>query len=269
MKNRRLLWVLAIVVTLASAVYQRMSGPTYPARGHVTLGGQEHSLRLTRTHAGAGDQPVVVSIADAVVTGEIAWRRYPTSDAWQVIPLQRSGSDLVASLPHQPVAGKLEYQVRLTRGTEKATFPERPAITRFRDEVPDTVLIPHVLAMFLAMLFSTAAGLSAWSGSPKARGEAFICIGLLLVGGFLLGPLMQKYAFGAWWTGIPFGFDLTDNKTLVAAVAWLWAAWQMRGGRPARTAIIIAAVATLVVFAIPHSAWGSQFKWDAVPAGRP
>jgi hypothetical protein len=43
----------------------------------------------------------------------------------------------------------------------------------------------------------------------------------------------------------------------------------MRGGRPARTAIIIAAVATLVVFAIPHSAWGSQFKWDAVPAGRP
>jgi hypothetical protein len=80
---------------------------------------------------------------------------------------------------------------------------------------------------------------------------------------------MQKYAFGAWWTGIPFGFDLTDNKTLGAAVAWLWAAWQMRGGRPARAAIIAAAVATLVVFAIPHSAWGSEIKWDAVPAPRP
>jgi len=22
-----------------------------------------------------------------------------------------------------------------------------------------------------------------------------------------------------------------------------------------------------VVFAIPHSAWGSEFKWDSVPAG--
>jgi len=269
MKHRRLLWAVAIVVTLASAVYQRMSGPTYPARGHVTLGGQEHTLRLTRTHPGAGDQPVVVAIADAAVTGEIAWRRYPTSDPWQIIPLQRSGDSLTAALPHQPVAGKLEYQVRLKRGAEEAVFPERPAITRFRDEVPAAVLIPHVLAMFLAMLFSTAAGLSAWSRSPRARTEAVICIWLLLVGGFVLGPLMQKYAFGAWWTGIPFGFDLTDNKTLGAAVAWLWAAWQMRGGRPARAAIIAAAVATLVVFAIPHSAWGSEIKWDAVPAPRP
>ena len=42
----------------------------------------------------------------------------------------------------------------------------------------------------------------------------------------------------------------------------------MRGGRPARTAIILAAVATLVVFAIPHSAWGSELKWDSMPAGQ-
>jgi hypothetical protein len=80
---------------------------------------------------------------------------------------------------------------------------------------------------------------------------------------------MQWYAFGAWWTGVPFGWDLTDNKTLMAAVAWLAAAFQMRGGRQARTAIILAAVTTLVVFAIPHSAWGSEFKWDQIPAGRP
>ena len=68
--------------------------------------------------------------------------------------------------------------------------------------------------MFLAMLFSTAAGLSALGRWPQARREAGICIGLLLVGGFVLGPLMQWYGFGAWWTGVPFGWDLTDNKTL-------------------------------------------------------
>ena len=60
MKNRRWLWVTAVVITLASAVYQRMSGPTYPVRGSVTLGGESVSLRLTRTHPGAGDQPVVL-----------------------------------------------------------------------------------------------------------------------------------------------------------------------------------------------------------------
>ena len=268
MKNRRLVWIVAVLVTVASAVYQRMSGPTYPVRGTVTVNGQDVSLRLTRTHPGAGDQPVVLTVPDTAVTGEVAWRRYPTNDAWTILPLQRSGSDLSAALPHQPVAGKLEYQVRLNHGTSQVVFPERPAITRFRNDVPSWVLIPHVLAMFLSMLLSTAAGLSAWGASPTARREAYLGIALLLVGGFVLGPLMQWYAFGAWWTGFPFGYDLTDNKTLVAAVAWLVAAWQMRGGRPARAAIMSAALITLVIFAIPHSAWGSELKWDSPPPAR-
>ena len=267
MRNRRWLWAAAVVITLASAVYQRMSGPTYPVRGSVTIGGNEVSLRLTRTHPGPGDQAVAITVPDAAVTGHVAWRRYPTGDAWQTLNLARSGDRLTTALPHQPVAGKLEYQVRLERGDERAVFPDRPAITRFRNEVPAAVLVPHVLAMFLAMLFSTAAGLSALGRWPQAKREAHVCIGLLLVGGFMLGPLMQKYAFGEWWTGVPFGWDLTDNKTLAAAVVWLWAAWRMRGGRQARTAIILAALVTALVFAIPHSTWGSEFKWDSVPAG--
>jgi hypothetical protein len=265
MRNRRWLWVAAIAITLASAVYQRMSGPTYPVRGSAVLGGTTVAFRLTRTHPGAGDQPVVVTVPDAAVDGQVAWRRYPTSEPWQTMPLVRRGDTLTAALPHQPVSGKLEYQVRLQRGSERVVFPERPAVTRFRNEVPAAVLVPHVASMFLAMLFSTAAGLSALGRRPQARREARACIALLLLGGFVLGPLMQWYGFGAWWTGVPFGWDLTDNKTLLAAAAWLWAAFQMRGGRPARAAVITAAVVTLVVFAIPHSAWGSEFKWDSVP----
>jgi hypothetical protein len=269
MKNRRWLWAAAVLITLASAVYQRMSGPTYPVRGAVTLGGEQVSLRLTRTHPGAGDQPIVLTVPNTAISGEVRWRRFPTADAWQTLPLVRNGDALTAALPHQPVAGKLEYQVRLQLGDQHAVFPERPAITRFRNDVPAAVLIPHVLAMFLAMLFSTAAGLSALARWPQARREAGVAVALLLVGGFVLGPIMQWYGFGAWWTGVPFGWDLTDNKTLVAGVAWLWAVFQMRGGRPARTAIMLAALATLVVFAIPHSAWGSEFKWDSVPPGTP
>ena len=128
MKNRRWLWVTAVVITLASAVYQRMSGPTYPVRGSVTLGGEAVALRLARTHPGAGDQPVVLNIPDTAVTGHVAWRRYPTGDPWQTLTLERRGDTLEAALPHQPVAGKLEYQVRLERGSDRAVFPERPAM---------------------------------------------------------------------------------------------------------------------------------------------
>ncbi len=268
MRNRAVLWSLAIAITLASAVYQRMTGPTYPVRGTVTLAGEVVGLRLNRTHAGDSNQPVVLTVPDRGATGEVAWRRYPTSDAWTTAPLVRDGDTLQAALPHQPTAGKLEYQVRLRKGAAQAVFPERPAITRFRNDVPAAVLIPHVLCMFLGMLFSTIAGLSALTGAPSFRREARITMGFLLVGGFILGPLMQWYGFGEWWTGVPFGWDLTDNKTLLAALAWAWALWSLRGGRSARIAVVVAALVTLVVFAIPHSAWGSQYKWDAPQPGR-
>lgn len=270
MKDRRVLWVVAVLLTLASAVFQRMTGPTYPARGTVSLGGQELTLRLTRTHAGPGDQPVVIVAADRRIEGEVAWRRYPTQEAWQILPLVRSDDRLEAALPHQPVAGKLEYQVHLKRGEEETVFPARPAVTRFRDEVPAHVLIPHIAAMFFAMLFSTAAGLSALGGfTRESHREARINAVLLAIGGFVLGPLMQKIAFGDWWTGIPFGWDLTDNKTLFAAVAWAIALVRMRGGRAARGPILAAAFVTLVIFAIPHSTWGSEIKWDQMPAAAP
>ena len=265
MRNRRWLWAVAVVMTLASAVFQRMTGPTYPVRGHVTLGSQDHTVKLTRTHGGPGDQPVRLVIPDPAVEGDVAWRRYPTRDAWASLPLTRNGDALETALPHQPVAGKLEYQVRLKRGAERVVIPARPAISRFRNEVPDYILVPHVAAMFFAMLFSTAAGLSALGRWPHGRRESYISMALLAVGGFALGPLMQKIAFGDWWTGIPFGWDLTDNKTLFAAVAWVWAVWRLRGGRDARIAVIAASVLTLVIFAIPHSAWGSELKWDAAP----
>lgn len=268
MNLRRVLWVAAVLITLISAVYQRLTGPTYPARGHVALGGQEIRLRLLRTHGGPGDMPVTITAADPSVQGEVAWRRFPTQDGWQRLPLVRTSDHLDTAIPHQPVAGKVEYQVHLRRGADEAVFPDRPAVARFRNDVPLYVLLPHVAAMFFAMLFSTASGLSAlgrWM--PQSHREARICGMLLLVGGFVLGPLMQYIAFGAWWTGIPLGWDLTDNKTLFAAVAWAIALWRMRGGRDARAEIIGAAIVTLIIFAIPHSVWGSELKWDQIPAG--
>lgn len=261
MRSRPLLWILALVLTLASAYWQRTTGPTYPARGSVALAGTDITYRLTRTHGGAGDQPVRVEVADPRVEGTVLWRRYPGGDRFTEVPMRRSGDWLEAALPHQPPAGKLEYQVRLSNGAATVSIPQAPAITRFKGEVDSWVLAPHIFAMFLGMLLSTRAGLGALAGHDVRR-LVHWTLGLLVVGGLVLGPVIQQQAFGDLWTGVPFGWDLTDNKTLIAVVAWLLAAWRMRGGRPARAAIVMAAVATMVVFAIPHSVWGSEIRWD-------
>ena len=260
MRRPAVQWTLAILITLASAVWQRVSGPTYPIRGTVDLAGQEISMKLIRSHGGPGDQPVAVAVPDQAVRGDVVWRRFPTGDPWQVLPMARQGDELQAALPHQPPAGKLEYQVRLSKGEARVAFPDPAAVTRFKGDVSAWILAPHVLAMFLSMLFTTRAALAALAGAD-ARVWSWWAIGLLLVGGFVLGPAVQKQAFGEWWAGVPYGWDLTDNKTLLALLAWLPAVPAMWRGRPARGAILFAAIAMMAVFAIPHSVWGSEINW--------
>jgi len=258
-------WTLAVVITLISAIYQRRTGPTYPVRGTVVLGGQDVALKLLRTHSITGRMPVAVAVADSTVTGAVEWRRYPTQDPWRTEPMTRTGSALGAVLPPaadalMPMAGKLEYRVTLVRGAEQAAFPAQPAVARFKGDVPAWVLIPHVACMFFGMLFAMRALFAAIGGGDTRR-WGYVTTALLLFGGFVLGPIVQKYAFDAYWTGVPFGYDLTDNKTLIAGVAWILAAWRLRGGRQAKVAVIVATVVTMVVFAIPHSMWGSQAQW--------
>ncbi len=209
--------------------------------------------------------PVVVMTADAAVGGTVEWRRFPTNDAWAVLPMTRNGATLEAAIPPEPaplmpMAGKLEYRVVLTKGDARVSFPARAAVARFKGDVPSWVLIPHVAAMFFGMLCSTRAAMAAAFGGDT-RTWGYLTVALIVIGGFVLGPVVQKMAFGEYWTGIPWGYDLTDNKTLIAGGAWILAALRLRGGRQARLAVIAATVVTMVVFAIPHSVWGSQAKW--------
>ena len=265
MRKPLTLWILALLVTAFSAVYQRMTGPTYPVRGSVTLGGLQYDLRLARSQETTGDQLIRVAIPDATVQGTVKWRRFPSNDAYQTVTLQRNGELLECALPKQPAAGKIEYQVLLVRGVEQQLFPARPAVTRFKDPVTQSVLIPHILAMFIGMLISTRAGLAALVGS-ETRLLTFLTLLFIVIGGFILGPVMQKQAFGTYWAGVPFGFDLTDNKTLLALAAWVAAAWLVAAqNASARWAVLGAAVVTLVVFAIPHSVWGSEIDWTQRP----
>jgi hypothetical protein len=265
MRKPSVQWIIAVVLTLTSAVWQRMSGPTYPMKGSVSLAGQEIAIRLARSNSITDRQPVTVTVADPGVTGTVEWRRFPTSDPWATLQMTRQGDKLETAIPPapeplMPMAGKLEYRVTLAKGGERVSFPDKAAVTRFKGDVPAWILLPHIAAMFFGMLFATRAAMAALFGGDT-RSAAFLAFGLLVFGGLVLGPVVQKLAFGEYWTGVPFGFDLTDNKTLIAAVAWVLALTQLRGGKQGRVAVVLATVVTMVVFAIPHSVWGSQAKW--------
>ena len=111
------------------------------------------------------------------------------------------------------------------------------------------------------MLFSTLAGLMAVIKYPLYKKYGILTLILFSVGGMVLGPIVQYYAFGDLWTGIPFGWDLTDNKTLIALIFWILAVFMNRKQeRPLYTAL--AAFVLLLVFSIPHSLFGSQLDYS-------
>lgn len=260
--HKIILWILAFVITISSAVYQRLTGPTHPKRGSVDFQGNEISFRLLRSQNVNKDIPIMLAVPDTSISGYAKFARLKKSGTdWSELPLERKGDKLVANLPHgnQEAAEKLMYFVYLTKNDEQVSLTgSDPVTVRFTGEVPGIILITHVLFMFLAMFFSNRAGLEALDEKGNAYKYMLWTIGFFLVGGFILGPLMQKYAFGYYWTGFPFDIDLTDNKTLIAMLGWIWAWFKNRKGKEGRGWIIFASVLMLAVYLIPHSLIGSE-----------
>lgn len=263
-----LLWVAAFILTLAIARYQRMSGPTHPIDGIVELAGAYYDYSVKRTHGGKSDHPVELIISDTLVTGSVVWKRYKLDEEPHRIPLERQGDTLRAFLPHQPPAGKLEYQVVLQRGEViRELPPEKTAVIRFKGSVPLPVLIIHVILMFGALLVAARTGFSALFNEKTAI-LAWITLALMIVGGLIFGPIVQKYAFGAFWTGWPLGEDLTDNKTAVMALIWIIIVWRLRKWdqqAKGKWWIIGAVVCTFLVYLIPHSMRGSELDYSVLP----
>ena len=259
------LWVLAFLLAATLGAFQRMTGPTYPYRASATVGAATVQLSLPRTHGGPGGLDVTIPGDGRSRAGTVEWRRFPTNDPWQELAMaaNRDG-DLVATIPHQPPAGKVEYRVRIEEGGGVVRVPEQePVVARFRADVPASVLIPHILAMFGSMMVATRALLEVLRPSrPLPRGLVLTAMGLLVVGGLFLGPVVQKHAFDAYWTGWPLGTDLTDNKTALAVLAWLPATLLALRRRPVRAAVVLGWIVMMGVFLIPHSLRGSELDWS-------
>jgi hypothetical protein len=260
-------WALALVITLGAAFYQRTTGPTYPKKMEVNINGKPNELKLLRSLSLDRPSEIRLAIADTTVKAKLYFRRYPTKDDYANTDFKYTETSrfkgFSAGIPQQPEAGKLQYYFEITDSNGTTIYlKDKPLIVRFKGGVPAFIMIPHILLMFIAMLFSTLAGLMAIGKDPVFRKYTNWTLILFTAGGLLLGPVVQYYAFGDLWTGIPFGWDLTDNKTLIAFIFWLMAVVMNRKKeRPFYTAL--AAVVLLLVYSIPHSLFGSELNYES------
>ncbi|PIU17848.1 MAG: hypothetical protein COT18_11865 [Elusimicrobia bacterium CG08_land_8_20_14_0_20_59_10] len=257
-----LFWVLSLLVTLFFAVFQRMTGPTHPLGGQASVDGVEISYKLLRSCETGEACPVLRSRAMDGLSGRVSWRRYRTSDQWASEAFSCAAGVCGAKIPSQPPAGKVEYYVKLDAPSAPVRLGDEPVVVRFRGPVPGHILLPHIILMFLFMLFSVRVALSAAFGLQPVPHSVPATVSFLVLGGFLFGPLTQYYAFGQAWTGFPFGHDLTDNKALLMLIFWSAALWATLRGRAARFWILAAFAVTAAVYFVPHSLLGSELNYD-------
>lgn len=275
-----LFWVLAVIITLSAAYYQRKTGPTYPKELDIKANGMEYKLNLTRSIEISDRNYIKLDIKDTTVQARLYYKRLQVDEPYSTVDFRYEehpvnsfimnkilGIDketgFFATIPAQPPAGKIEYYFEITDDQAMNTyFANEPIVLRFKGEVPSGILTPHIIIMFVAMLLSTLAGLMAIGKHKSYKKWGVWTLILLVAGGLILGPLVQYHAFGEAWTGIPLGWDLTDNKTLIAVIFWALAVFGNRKiNRPGLT--ILASAVLLLVYSIPHSMFGSELDYES------
>ncbi len=258
MKKNIYIWTLAIILTFASAIYQRLTGPTHPQIAQINFNGKLYKQKFIRSHGGNDNAVIQINLPEhANLNLILYYKLFPGNFEWKKTQMEFKNGKWQAQLPHLPPAGKYQYYIKVLNGNIPIyTNSTSPVTIRFKGAVPTWILIIHVLFMFTAMLFSNATGFMVLFKHSKQKQYAILTLILLFIGGMIMGPIVQKFAFDEFWTGIPKGWDLTDNKTLVAFIAWVIAvAGNWKKKHPAF--ILTAAVITLIIFAIPHSMFGS------------
>jgi len=290
------LWLLAVIITVAAVLYQRATGPTYPFKGSLTTNNQDYKYKLIRTHETTAEAIITIPLIESSdFSANLHYKRYQTQDSLTIVPFsavtlepevgflvdlfpslkRKSDNAFGANLPLQAAAGKMEYFLTGSINGETFRIPEEGQdniLLRYKNPVPNNVLVPHIFLMFFAILFGMRAALSALFDPKTIRKWVVVAFVGMTIGGMVLGPIVQKYAFGEYWTGFPYGGDFTDNKMLIMWLAWV-IALAVIGFKPkkkegaSRIVVLVAALVMTAVYMIPHSMGGSTLDYDKVDQG--
>ncbi len=258
-------WIAALVITFAAIVFQRQTGPTYPRKVNLQIDTTSVIIKLPRSYEVGQQVKIEIPSLSWDWTPYLYYRPYPSNNDWHTMPYDFGENTIIFHLPIvEQKAAKLEYYIELSNlaAGKTVTIPEGdPIIIRFKGAVPTWALLPHIVLLFIAMILSNLSGFMALFNHNQHKLYGFLTLVLIGVGGLVFGPIVQKYAFNHYWTGFPFGSDLTDNKTLIMFVVWAIAVFANRK-KEYRWLTILAAVVTIVVYCIPHSLRGSQFDYE-------
>jgi len=151
--------------------------------------------------------------------------------------------EFMAYIPGQAPGTKISYFICATDVDNRSTLAPRYApyaaytfqVRETRGDASSLLLITHVIFIMGAIVFVILAAFYSLKyllkgvDLSKSIKNAGIAWGMIFIGGFPLGWALAYQVYGTPWTGIPFGWDITDNKTLIIFFYWSVALYMIRG----------------------------------------
>lgn len=261
---RRFIYILfSFVLCIVLAFFQRITGPTYPVKGKIEADNIKISYNFPRSCNIYQKKCIVKIDYHKDFNFYLFYKRYKVDEEFKKIDFEKKDNYFIAVLndEYKP-ASKIEYFVYYKIGNESFKINDEPIVLRFKDKVNTLVIVLHVVLMFLFLTITFYLTFLILFEKKYSTFLFWLNYLTLFVGGFILGPLLQKQAFGVWWSGFPFGYDMTDNKTLLIFIFWSYAAYQLLiNKKDIKRYILISSLITFLSYLVPHSLLGSEYDY--------
>jgi hypothetical protein len=263
-------YVAALALTILLLGVARRISTRHPADYSVEAGGITLSHRTVTEDFGDGPKINIEATSTEGLTS-VVYYSLIEGGPYTTDSLSRMPDGFSVTLPVLEKGNRWYYHIKVSQAEKEiAKFPPGPdQFIKFKGHVPAYILIPHIFCMFATIFFGL---LTVFTSISVVRGKAVIrqsvryllwTVIFAFIGGFPLGYIVAYLAFGQGWGGIPIGWDITDNKTVILFLFWLVTLILTRGGlKGDRMAIskkaymslaITSFIVTVLAFIIPHS----------------
>ncbi|MCX7974910.1 MAG: hypothetical protein N3B16_10495 [Candidatus Aminicenantes bacterium] len=252
--KKLLFWILALIITLGTAVYQKITGPIKYIEGKAYFDTLEIPYKLPRFHETSSDCPIQLVVPDENILAYVEYRPYNSDDLWTRSAFKRKGDLITTYISPLPKSNIIEYRLVLfdnDRDLEISIPKYGFVVMHWHHPVPTPFLILHNTILFFGLFLALLTGLEATVRSGRPWRLACLATLFLFLGGLVLRSIVEKYSSGIWWSGFPVGDDLFDNKMFLTFLGWLTLLSFKLRGEIARGWFIAASLFTLGVFLIP------------------
>lgn len=269
-----------ILITLVIFVVARRLSMNRPSEVEWTGNGIRITHMTVYEQVGPGQPEIILQVEPPTeIEADVLYRALGT-EAFDTVGMSEISKGVwSARLPAKEKGDRLYYGFRLSRtafheqgGSSTLTDETGYYLIKYKGEVSVTVLVLHILCMFAAFFFIVEAIIGAFAMLIYKDNKEFTVaqtrwvLLFSFLGGVPLGFVLNSQRFGPLWEAVPFGTDVTDNKTQLIIIIWIILAalsWKSfacrRTGRDAigpgayAIAVIIASVLSLFLYLVPHS----------------